>query len=443
MNLQNDDFSATSCQEAERLNRTIARGNIPPIVDESELHPGNIMIVDDHPGNLKVLGEMLRWDGYAVRSFLAGRLALAAVDEEPPDLILLDINMPEMNGYEVCERLKSNADYSHIPVIFLSGRSEIEDKVAAFRSGAVDYISKPFQFQEVHARVEAHLKLHALRRALKRQNEHLEEAVKARTCELAEANTRLAEANARLAILDHSKSEFLNLISHEFRTPLNGILGVGELILDGSASNEDQAELRELFNRSRRRILSILDDALLLTQIDVNGEQFKPAPVSLHAALSVAIEKTTDFAASLNVFFQQPPACPELVLADEALLVRALQSLLKTAVKFSNANEAVKVSTHILSGWREVTIESLGKTVPIPLLEKFFDLFSISEDSTPGRDLGLAPSMAHRILSLFGASVTVENCDPSGIRLVVSFTDINCPKASPVTALWPLPSTHS
>jgi two-component system sensor histidine kinase/response regulator len=149
--------------------------------------------------------------------------------------------------------------------------------VKAFRSGAVDYISKPFQFEEVHARVETHLKLHDLQRALKLQNERLEEAVAARTREL-------AEANERLTILDRSKNEFLNLISHEFRTPLNGLLGVGELILEEMPSTEENNELQELFERSRRRILSILDDALLLTQIDVSGEQFRSAPVSLSGA---------------------------------------------------------------------------------------------------------------------------------------------------------------
>jgi len=120
------------------------------------------MIVDDNPANLKLLEEMLLQRGQEVRSFPLGRLALASAAKNPPDLILLDINMPEMNGYEVCERLKASPELSGIPVIFLSALNDIQDRVKAFQYGAVDYISKPFQFEEVHARVETHLKLHQL-----------------------------------------------------------------------------------------------------------------------------------------------------------------------------------------------------------------------------------------------------------------------------------------
>jgi CheY-like chemotaxis protein len=119
----------------------------------------DIMIVDDNPANLNLLEDMLLQHGYEVRSFPLGRLALAAATKNPPDLILLDINMPEMNGYEVCERLKSDPGLSDIPVIFLSALNETEDKVQAFRSGGVDYVSKPFQFEEVQARVQTHVKL--------------------------------------------------------------------------------------------------------------------------------------------------------------------------------------------------------------------------------------------------------------------------------------------
>jgi DNA-binding response OmpR family regulator len=137
-------------------------------------HPGNIMIVDDNPANLKLLDEILRQRAYEVRSFPRGRLALAAAERDPPDLILLDVTMPEMDGYEVCELLKSNAALSGVPVIFVSALNATEDKIRGFQSGGVDYISKPFQFEEVHARVETHLKL---RRAQLSEHELLEKTL--------------------------------------------------------------------------------------------------------------------------------------------------------------------------------------------------------------------------------------------------------------------------
>jgi two-component system, sensor histidine kinase and response regulator len=379
----------------------------------------DIMIVDDNPANLKLLADMLLQQGHEVRSFPRGRLALTAARKNPPNLILLDINMPEMNGYEVCEHLKASRELSDIPVVFLSALNETHDKIKAFQSGAVDYISKPFNFEEVQARVETHLKLHHLQQALKVQNERLEEAVAARTSEL-------AEANARLTILDRSKSEFLNLISHEFRTPLNGLLGVSEIILESMSSSEENKELQQAFEHSRRRILSILDDALLLTQIDVNGEAFRSAPVSLHGALDRAIEKASKSADSRGVEFAPPPLGPELVLGDEELLVRALQALLETAVKFSDDGQTVWLEREVLPNSTRLLIESRGKIIPDAALPKFFDLFSISEVSTPGGDLGLGPAVAFRILSLLGASVCVANRDDApGIKLTVMLTTLS------------------
>lgn len=131
---------------------------------------GSILIVDDTPANLQLLARMLADRGYHVRPVLDGQLALASVEAEPPDLILLDIRMPEMNGYQVCERLKANPDTSQIPVIFLSAMDALEDKVKAFRVGGVDYVTKPFQIEEVTARVETHLTLARLREQLQQAN---------------------------------------------------------------------------------------------------------------------------------------------------------------------------------------------------------------------------------------------------------------------------------
>jgi two-component system sensor histidine kinase/response regulator len=372
-----------------------------------------IMAVDDQPENLKLLEDMLRQRGYSVRSFPRGRLALAAAARHPPSLILLDINMPEMNGYEVCERLKEDPKLSAIPVIFLSALGEIEDKVKAFRSGGVDYISKPFQIDEVQARVETHMRLHRLHRALEAQKDHLEEIVASRTREL-------TEAHARLTLLDRAKTEFLNLISHELRTPLNGLIGIGELILSELEPGAPSAELGDLFEQSRHRILSVIDDALLMTQIHVEGERFTPALISLGTAWNRAAKEVDELASARQVILRRAPAELRLVLGEPDLTVKALRALIETAVKFSTAGEAIVPVCEVTPDSERLIIDSRGQTLPPLLIARFFDLLSIRESDTAGGDIGLGPAVASRILSLFGGSISVENLE-RGIRLTVCF----------------------
>jgi CheY-like chemotaxis protein len=372
------------------------------------------MVVDDEPDNLRLLETMLREKGYEVRSFPRGRLALEAAALRPPDLILLDVNMPEISGYEVCERLKGDARLSEIPVLFLTALNETEDKVRAFRIGGVDFISKPFHFEEVYARVETQLKLHHLQRELKLQNERLEETVDLRTKEL-------AEAKALLTVLDSAKDDFLNIISHELRTPLNGLLAVSELILGDDTTPAERAEFREMFDHSRQRVLSLLDDALLLTQIDVDEKSFKSAPVPLSSVLTRAIERTAEFACSRQVRINQPSLDLGFVRGEEDLLVRALQALFETAVKFSEEHKAVQIGDEVLSDSITLIIDSFGRTIPQESISRFFDVFAIGEAITTGGDLGLGPPLASRILSLFGGKLTVANRESSGIRLAGSF----------------------
>jgi two-component system sensor histidine kinase/response regulator len=378
------------------------------------LDQSNVMIVVDNPASLHLLEDILQQQGHEVRSFPSGRLALAAAISNPPDLILLDMNLPEMNGYELCERLKSTGKLSDIPVIFLSALNEIpdQDKVRAFRSGVVDYISKPFQFEEIRIRVETHLKLQSVQRALKLQNARLQEALAARILDL-------AEANQRLTILDSSKNEFLNLFSHTFRTPLNGLLGVAEFILEGMSSTAENKELRQLFERSRRRILSVLDDILLLTQIGMDGAEYRSVSVRLSGALNRAVERAAELAESRRVALALPSGELGLVLGDEELLIQAFRALLETAVKFSREGEPVRITCDDGPDSVRVTIESDGGTIPGSALAGFFDPFTIGEGSTPGGDLGLGPALAYRIFSLFSASVTVMNRDRSGLRLTI------------------------
>src|SRR6202453_1755296 len=254
----------------------------------------HITAVDDQPANLKLLEQLLSQQGYIVRSFPRGRLALEAAARNPPDLILLDINMPEMSGFEVCELLKSDEKLAAIPVIFLSALSDASDKVHAFQCGGVDYVTKPFQVDEVRARVQTHLKIHQLQKESQLHANHLEELVASRTREL-------AESQARLKVLDRAKSDFLRLIHHELRSPLNGLLGVGELVLDELGASEEGAELRQMFDLSRERMLAILDDALLMTEIEVASDTFSSGTTDLVPAIHAAIEGAAGFADSRGV----------------------------------------------------------------------------------------------------------------------------------------------
>ncbi|HEY9607810.1 response regulator, partial [Allocoleopsis sp.] len=179
----------------------------------AEVTPGNILIVDDTPENLQILSATLSEKGYKVRGVVKGQMALRAARSAPPDLILLDIRMPEMDGYEVCEQLKADPKTSEIPIIFISALDEVLDKVKAFAAGGVDYITKPFQVAEVLARVEHQLTIRRLSNQLQEQNQQLQQEIQERL-----KAEKAAEAASK------AKTEFLANMSHELRTPLNAIL---------------------------------------------------------------------------------------------------------------------------------------------------------------------------------------------------------------------------
>ncbi|PID39433.1 MAG: two-component system response regulator [Proteobacteria bacterium] len=220
-----------------------------------------IMIIDDTPENLQVLTAMLQRKGYTVAAFPRGKMALAAAARKPPDLILLDINMPEMDGYEVCEAFKSDLSLKDIPIIFISALDGTDDKVRALKCGGVDYINKPFQMEEVYARVDTHLQLSSTQDVLRQFNEKLKDRVAQQVEELTKSQLAMIFA---LAKLSHTRDDdtglhlervqhlcklltsalartpvFKHAISHEFITtifhasPLHdlGKVGIADAIL--------------------------------------------------------------------------------------------------------------------------------------------------------------------------------------------------------------------
>ncbi len=223
-----------------------------------------IMIVDDAPANLKLLTNMLHSRGYRVMAFPGGQSALAAAEAQPPDLILLDITMPEMDGFEVCTRLKKSATLKEIPVIFISALTETEDKVNALAAGGVDYVSKPFQFEEVLARIETHLEL--------------------RRREIA-----LEEANQRLLDLEQLRDNLVHMIVHDMRGLLTGLVGYLELsTLDGS--QEEKAGHIAVAMDSANLLIGMVNDLLDVHRMEAKQMPLHPASTDMNDLIARSIE---------------------------------------------------------------------------------------------------------------------------------------------------------
>jgi two-component system sensor histidine kinase/response regulator len=369
----------------------------------SDSSPATIMIIDDEPDNLNVLGVMLRQKGWNVRAFPRGKMALVAAADERPDLVLLDIRMPEMDGYEVCRLFKADERLRSIPIIFLSAFSEPSDKVRAFAAGGVDYVTKPFAEIEVLARSETHLQLH-------RHQFHLEELVHQRVREL-------AEANRRLSIWEDAKNEWLNTISHEMRTPLVGVLGITELLFLELPPASDLQSLRESYEVSCRRINKLIDDAMLLTRIDVGSEDFKLSYVRLADILRNA----------MDALGQEVPECPvqsfltdvdQVTVSGEAeLLTQAFTDLLKTAACCVCGKEPLTVVAHVGEGQANVSISTGGEGLAPGALETFFDVGGQRTLLKNGGDFGLGSALASRILRLFNGKVSIRNAAVKGLIL--------------------------
>ena len=232
---------------------------------QSHASQNSILVVDDTPENLNVLTQMLTKHGYQVRPAINGQIALNAVRKTPPDLILLDIMMPDIDGYEVCRQLKADKRTRDIPVVFISALNETMDKVEAFAVGGVDYITKPFQVKEVVARVQTHLAVRNMQKRLQAQNTQLQQEIAERT---------RMEAQIKAAL--NEREIFLQELHHRTEASLNVICSMLKL----QASFSDDEQVSSIFKEleTRVRVIALVHHKLYetenLSRVDLKGYIF-------------------------------------------------------------------------------------------------------------------------------------------------------------------------
>ncbi len=411
-----------------------------------EPKPPTILVVDDVPANLAVLHHTLNQSGYIVRVEVDGTQVMAQIEADPPDLILLDVMLPGLNGFEICQQLKANPKTAAIPVIFMTALANITDKVKGLGLGAVDYITKPFQQQEVLARVQLQLKLSQLSQDLAERNQalqsltdELEMRVQQRTAELSASMTQLQQtqqqleqANANLETYalnliqtTRLKDEFLATMSHELRTPLNAILGFSEFLLDDTESLSTlQQQGLQTINDSGEHLLGLITDMLDFSQISASQLQLDRQPVNLFQLCFKSIERVEALAQSKSIdltFDYGDWLMEQRFELDEARMYQILLNLLRNAVKFTPNGGKVELAVYrepmaadgISQSFSHLclAVKDTGIGIALEQMDNLFRPFR-QLDSRLNREYegtGLGLALVKRLVELHDGAIAVES----------------------------------
>jgi two-component system, sensor histidine kinase and response regulator len=370
---------------------------------------GSILIVDDTPNNLRLLASMLTQQGYKVHSAISGAVALTAVKVVNPDLIVLDINMPEMDGYEVCDRLKAEEVTRKIPVLFLSAFDDVSSKVKAFQAGGVDYITKPFQVEEVLARVESQLTLQRMQ------------------TELQQAKTDALRALAQEQELNRLRSEFVSMISHDFRTPLTSIQGFAELLRHSGIELSDETRER-YFNKidgAIEHLLHLLDEVLLIGGLESGRVRYQPAAMDLEqfcCDLIETVQFSTNNQHQITLRYRGNGVGAEM---DQMLLQQILANLLSNAVKYSPEGGQIQLEVECQSEVAIFRVRDQGIGIPLENHPHLFESFYRGSNVQQIKGTGLGLAIVQRCVAAHQGNIWIESEENRGTTVTVTLPSVS------------------
>ncbi len=372
-----------------------------------------ILIVDDIPKNIQILGNILSKENYQIAYAQSGEQALSITHHQKFDLILLDIMMPEMDGFEVCKVLKENPETCEIPVIFLTAKADMNSIVRGFAVGGQDYITKPFNASELLARAETHIQLHEQKIALAEMNGILEEKVKERTMQLEKAYKRLNQ-------LEKAKTDFLDIISHELRTPLNGITGLTTLLNLTELSDEQQEYIHYLENVANR-LTRFSETALLITNLRANRSQpnFLPTQVKyiIESALKQFEENNQGKYQSVQLEIEEEDL---LVAANTTLVKKSLEMLMDNACKYGGSGVNIRLSVSADKNQVILSCDDNGPGFSEDSQKRLFELFSTG-DVLHQEGTGLSLAAIKLIMDYHNGKIEVNNKKGGGALVHLIF----------------------
>lgn len=357
-----------------------------------ELEGKDILIVDDTPDNLRMLSSILIDRGCKVRKALSGKMALTVCETTLPDLILLDVMMPEMDGYETCRSLKANKRTSQIPVIFISALDNAMDKVKAFEVEGADYITKPFQVEEVVARMSHQLKIVQLTEKLRSSNAELE--------------------------------QFASVVSHDLQSPLAGILGLADLLKREyfQVLDEDGQDSLQEIVAAGKRMSRLIQDLLAYSRISAKELELKVVDCNEIVEQARANLRSNITASGAKIVSEKLP----LVKGDSTQLMQLFQNLIGNAIKFRRpeVNPEISISAKAKEGQWLIAIRDNGIGIPPDKRDGIFEVFHRlhSSEEYPGNGIGL--TTCKKIVERHGGQIWVESQLGEGTSFFVTIPSV-------------------
>lgn len=376
-------------------------------MEQTEQFLADILIVDDIPANIQLLSLMLIEHGYKVRKLISGQRALKAVELQAPDLILLDIKMPGMDGYEVCRQLKASEVTCDIPVIFISALDDVFDKVKGFEAGGADYIIKPFEPVEVLARVSAQLKMQRLQQQLRAANLQLA----AQNVQLSQEIQERQQAEANLRMLLHA-------VSHDLRSPLSGMSLLLRSRLNDAASNiAIDRRTVEVMVQSCSRQLQLIESLTATQQFDVKSDSLAIKPLSLPALVqNILVERLPILNQHRVKVKQLFPADLPLVNADAQQLWRVFGNLIDNAVKYNQSGFILTVEAKKEGEMVRCTVADNGAGISPQQCARLFEPYTRGVGVSLRQGLGLGLYICRQIVEAHGGEIGVDSELGKGAR---------------------------
>ncbi|MDX1671489.1 MAG: hybrid sensor histidine kinase/response regulator [Balneolaceae bacterium] len=370
-----------------------------------------VLIVDDTEQNVRLLTHVVKKEGYNVLAAFSGEDALDLVEKRKPDIILLDVMMPNMNGFEVCRKLKEQEEYKDIPVIFLSALTEPDSKVKGFEAGGVDYITKPFQREEVLARIDLHVDLQSLR-------DELEQKVK-----------DLQEREQMLKQLNEQKDQLLRIVAHDIRNPVSGIIGVVDILKDEiqDSLDEEQLYMLESIEDSGKKLLRIVNE-LLEKKIDEEKKDLNLEDVNLHQLVRQILNLHEPIAITKDIKLEMSVDEDLVIRADSRKIDQVIGNLISNALKFTDSGGEVEVGADILQEesddkkWIKLWVSDTGVGITDQKIEKLSTSETLYSDRygtwSPGGGIGY--KIINHYIELHGGKIDVRSVEGEGTTVTIT-----------------------